>query len=100
MAAKEAEVLPALDIPNNDAPLTRLTVEHTDKDYTIQDLHIINNALEMTLGCYDKIRTLAGLVTLNDHVMEILKTRRGVMKLPYGASKGAPKKGRVIEALD
>lgn len=97
----DAEVLPALDNTRFQAhQFTPVTVDDSDRTVTIQDLEILNGAMEMGIQAYQGARSLLGLIALSEHMMRLVQCRRGVMKLPYGSNKGASKKGRAIEVLD
>ena len=97
----EAEVLPSLDNTRFQEKLfTPITVDEDDMNTTVQDREILNGAMEMTLQAYGSTRTLLGLIALNKSIMELVQARRGVKKLPYGAAKASPRKGRTIEVLD
>lgn len=97
----DAEVLPALDNSRfADHQFTPVTVDDNDRTVTIQDLNILNGAMEMGLQAYQGAKSLLGLIALSEHMMRLVQCRRGVMKLPYGASKGTTRKGRTIEVLD
>ena len=96
------EVLPALDNRLFEGfNFVPITYEDNDKTTTIQDLNLLNTLLECTTQAMPKMRSVLGLQALSNNAINLIKTRRGVKKLPYGCPLNAPApKGRTIEILE
>lgn len=95
-------------LPDDDdsAPLVdqSLVFERLDETADIDvvrkaDINIFNFQLTTLSTAYKHVKSIGGLIALNKEVREMIKTRRDILGLPYGAATNKTSRTLVYEPL-